>query len=308
MPSSLFDAMADLVGRHLATESARPLGVSPGSEGHLGTVLVVEDNEVNQLVAQGVLESLGYAVVLAGNGVEGVEAHRTHGDEFVAVLMDCQMPQMDGYAATRAIRSREQQGHHLPVIAMTASAIAGERERCLQAGMDDFLTKPIDVALLASTLRRWAGEGPSPRSHGAVPVPTGARDEAAPAASAAEAASAAVLDHGRLEELLDVDPGDPSMVLRFIDRFGIGAQQRLAELRQAHAAGDAEAQGRVAHGLKGTAANLGATALADACRMVEELGAAGQLADEALVAHVADELDHAVTALEDYAATLRRPG
>ncbi|WP_344941218.1 response regulator [Terrabacter ginsenosidimutans] len=308
MPSSLFDAMADLVGRHLATESARPLGVSPGSEGHLGTVLVVEDNEVNQLVAQGVLESLGYAVVLAGNGVEGVEAHRTHGDEFVAVLMDCQMPQMDGYAATRAIRSREQQGHHLPVIAMTASAIAGERERCLQAGMDDFLTKPIDVALLASTLRRWAGEGPSPRSHGAVPVPTGARDEAAAAASAAEAASAAVLDHGRLEELLDVDPGDPSMVLRFIDRFGIGAQQRLAELRQARAAGDAEAQGRVAHGLKGTAANLGATALADACRMVEELGAAGQLADEALVAHVADELDHAVTALEDYAATLRRPG
>jgi PAS domain S-box-containing protein len=308
MPSSLFDAMADLVGRHLATESVRPLGVSPGSEGHLGTVLVVEDNEVNQLVAQGVLESLGYAVVLAGNGVEGVEAHRTHGDEFVAVLMDCQMPQMDGYAATRAIRSREQQGHHLPVIAMTASAIAGERERCLQAGMDDFLTKPIDVALLASTLRRWAGEGPSPRSHGAVPVPTGARDEAAAAASAAEAASAAVLDHGRLEELLDVDPGDPSMVLRFIDRFGIGAQQRLAELRQARAAGDAEAQGRVAHGLKGTAANLGATALADACRMVEELGAAGQLADEALVAHVADELDHAVTALEDYAATLRRPG
>jgi len=95
------------------------------------------------------------------------------------------------------------------------------------------------------------------------------------------------------------------MLLRFIDRFGAGAQQRLVDLRDAHAAGDAEAQGRIAHGLKGTAANLGAVALADVCRRVEDLGAAGQLADEALVARVADEVDAAVTALEDYAAQLR---
>ncbi|WP_344254629.1 response regulator [Terrabacter carboxydivorans] len=344
MPSSLFDAMADVAGRALAndpawsagsghpTRSGGSVALPSGTEGRLGTVLVVEDNEVNQLVAQGVLESLGYAVVLAGNGVEGVEAHRSHGDDFVAVLMDCQMPQMDGYAATRAIRSREQPGHRLPVIAMTASAIAGERERCLQAGMDDFLTKPIDVALLASTLRRWTGgEGVSrtstvpsdgedvPVSRGASGADTGVDtdvDEGGQRGRGGDGAgdgrdvgdgrdTASVLDRSRLEELLDVDPGDPSMLLRFIDRFGAGARQRLDDLGEAHAAGDAEAQGRIAHSLKGTAANLGAVDLAEVCRRVEELGAAGQLADDALVTELGDAVDRAVSALEDYAARLR---
>ena len=318
MPSSLFDAMADVAGRHLAAETVRPVVASPGSDGHLGTVLVVEDNEVNQLVAQGVLESLGYAVVLAGNGVEGVEAHRAHGDDFVAVLMDCQMPQMDGYAATRAIREREQTGRRVPVIAMTASAIAGERERCLQAGMDDFLTKPIDVALLAATLRRWTGGEAGPRSRTAVgaatdatgaPEAPGAPDQAAsvdgPADGPEQGDGAGVLDHGRLEELLDLDPGDPSMLLRFIDRFGVGARQRVTELRDARASGDAGTQGRIAHALKGTAANLGATALAEVCLNIEDLGAAGQLADDALLSRLDEEADHAVTALEHYARSLR---
>ena len=300
MPSSLFDAMADVVGRQLATESLRPVLPPPGADGHLGTVLVVEDNEVNQLVAQGVLESLGYAVRLAGNGAEGVEAYRAQGDEFVAVLMDCQMPQMDGYAATRAIRAREAPGRRLPVIAMTASAIAGERERCLQAGMDDFLTKPIDVSLLASTLRRWTGtDSVLPSDVAASGADTG------PSAQAAPAVDAGVLDLRRLEELHELDPGDPSMLLRFIGRFGAGARQRIAEIREAARDGNAESQGRIAHSLKGTAANLGATVLADMCLQVEDLGAAGQLADEALVARVEDEVDRATRALEEYAAQLR---
>src|SRR6478736_2582768 len=292
MPSSLFDAMADVVGRQLSTESLRPVLPPRGADGHLGTVLVVEDNEVNQLVAQGVLESLGYAVRLAGNGVEGVEAYRAQGSELVAVLMDCQMPQMDGYAATRAIRAREAPGQRLPVIAMTASAIAGERERCLQAGMDDFLTKPIDVSLLASTLRRWTGTDAAPRS--------------AAAWGTGSAAGSEVLDLRRLDELRDLDPGDPSLLLRFIDRFRSGARQRLSDLVDARAEGDAEMQGRIAHGLKGTASNLGASALADLCHQIEDLGAAGRLADEALVARVEDEVDRAARALEEYAAALRR--
>src|SRR6478736_2809473 len=285
MPSSLFDAMADVVGRQLSAESLRPVLPPRGADGHLGTVLVVEDNEVNQLVAQGVLESLGYAVRLAGNGVEGVEAHRAQGSELVAVLMDCQMPQMDGYAATRAIRAREAPGQRLPVIAMTASAIAGERERCLQAGMDDFLTKPIDVSLLASTLRRWTGTDAAPRS--------------AAAWGTGSAAGSEVLDLRRLDELRDLDPGDPSLLLRFIDRFRSGARQRLSDLVDARAEGDAEMQGRIAHGLKGTASNLGASALADLCHQIEDLGAAGRLADEALVARVEDEVDRAARALEE---------
>ena len=302
MPSSLFDAMADVVGRQLSAESLRPVLPPRGADGHLGTVLVVEDNEVNQLVAQGVLQSLGYAVRLAGNGVEGVEAHRAQGSELVAVLMDCQMPQMDGYAATRAIRAREAPGQRLPVIAMTASAIAGERERCLQAGMDDFLTKPIDVSLLASTLRRWTGTDSAPRS--AAVRGTGSA-AAGPRSGSAPAVDDGVLDLRRLEELLDLDPGDPSMLLRFIGRFGAGSRQRVAEMREAGSDGNAEGQGRIGHALKGTAANLGAVVLADVCRQVEDLGAAGQLADEALVARVEDEVDRATRALEEFAAQLR---
>ena len=298
MPSALFDAMADVAGRHLVPEPvpARSVDAADAADGRLGTVLVVEDNEVNQLVAQGVLESLGYAVVLAGNGIEGVAAHRARSDDVVAVLMDCQMPQMDGYAATRAIRAQEEPGRRLPVIAMTASAIAGERERCLQAGMDDFLTKPVDVALLASTLQRWTGSGPVPRS----------RPATTPATSpATELDDLDVLDTGRLDELRDLEPGDPSLLLRFIDRFGTGARQRLADLAGARDEGDAHTQGRIAHGLKGTASNLGATVLADLCHEVERLGAAGELADEALVARVEDEIDRATRALEEYAAALR---
>jgi signal transduction histidine kinase/CheY-like chemotaxis protein/PAS domain-containing protein/HPt (histidine-containing phosphotransfer) domain-containing protein len=302
MPSALFDTMSDVAGRHLVADdavgvagvvAATTVVVPPGADGPLGTVLVVEDNEINQLVAKGILESLGYAVVLAGNGVEGVAAQRAHRHELAAVLMDCQMPQMDGYAATRAIRECAQTGRRVPVIAMTASAIAGERERCLQAGMDDFLTKPIDVALLASTLQRWTGG--ARRSRPQEPLTRAVPDASTPP----------VLDDRRLADLRDLEPGDPSLLLRFIDRFGDGARQRATDLRAAHSAGDAEGQGRIAHGLKGSASNLGATVLADVCKQVEDLGAAGRLADEALVARVEDEVDRATRALEGYAAGLR---
>ncbi|MEW1952560.1 response regulator [Terrabacter sp. NPDC080008] len=348
MPSGLFDAMSDVAGRHLASRG--PAGAGDGradgpgpaggervvvgvaplaatrTDGALGTVLVVEDNEVNQLVAQGVLESLGYTVRLAANGLEGVAAYRGHGADVVAVLMDCQMPRMDGYAATRAIRAHEPPGRRVPVIAMTASAIAGERERCLQAGMDDFLTKPIDVALLASTLQRWVPSGAvaSPAAtDGGRSVEGGSDGKAGPDGGAevdkavdtavdTEVVSEAgpevdpeVLDAARLAELRDLEPGDPSMLLRFIDRFGSGARQRLDDLRAAHRAGDAESQGRVAHGLKGSASNLGAVTLAAVCKQVEDLGSDGRLADDALMDRVAAEVDRATQALEAYGAALR---
>jgi hypothetical protein len=107
-------------------------------------ILVVEDNEVNQMVAVGLLENAGYAVDVVADGVAAVEAvHPGHG--YAAVLMDCRMPRLDGYGATRAIRASEPAGQRVPIIAMTASALESERERCLEAGMDDFLTKPVDA-------------------------------------------------------------------------------------------------------------------------------------------------------------------
>ncbi len=116
-------------------------------------MLVVEDGEINQLVATGILESLGYDVEIAGDGYEALDAlARTTYD---AVLMDVRMPNLDGYEATAEIRVREGDQRHTPIIAMTASAIEGDRERCLAAGMDDYLSKPVERAAVDAVLARW---------------------------------------------------------------------------------------------------------------------------------------------------------
>ena len=123
-----------------------------------GRVLVVEDNAINQLVARGLLDRLGFVSDLAGNGHEALAAlERT---AYAAVLMDCQMPEMDGYTATAEIRRREGTTRHLPIIAMTAGALAGDEERCLAAGMDAYLPKPIDSLQLEAVLARWVGGEP----------------------------------------------------------------------------------------------------------------------------------------------------
>jgi len=123
--------------------------------GGTGTVLVAEDNDVNQLVAVAMLEGLGYGADVAGDGRVALDlmAHR----HYDAVLMDCQMPEMDGYAATAELRRREAGGRRTPVIALTAGARTEDRDRCLAAGMDDHLTKPLMPAALGEALRRWIG-------------------------------------------------------------------------------------------------------------------------------------------------------
>ncbi len=125
-------------------EEPKPAGVR---------LLVAEDNPVNQLVAVRMLERLGYRADVAVNGVEAVDAlMRT---DYAAVLMDCQMPELDGYEATREIRRRQGPPRHTPVIAMTAGATQGDRERCIAAGMDDYISKPVRTADLRLILTKW---------------------------------------------------------------------------------------------------------------------------------------------------------
>ena len=120
----------------------------------LGRLLVTEDNATNQLVARAMLSKLGYRVDIAANGLEALAAlERT---SYAAVLMDCQMPEMDGYTATAAIRRSEiRSGHHTPIIAVTAGAFEGDQQRCLAAGMDDYISKPIKLIELEDMLNKW---------------------------------------------------------------------------------------------------------------------------------------------------------
>ncbi len=152
--SELFDCLITSLHQVSGVEKLEQaaLGQSEVRE-RLGTILLVEDNKVNQLVGTKVLESLGYASAIASNGLEGVRAFEE--GVYDAVLMDCQMPEMDGYEATAEIRRLEAGISHIPIIAMTAGAMEGDREKCIAAGMDDFLTKPVRLDAVSTALERW---------------------------------------------------------------------------------------------------------------------------------------------------------
>nr|WP_256473082.1 PAS domain S-box protein [Pseudarthrobacter sp. MDT3-26] len=164
--SELYDRLLRLRGGTQVAERLSARGVpEKQSIPSRGRVLVVEDNEVNQLVAREMVKRLGYLVDVVPDGAEAVSAIAAV--SYAAVLMDCHMPVMDGIEATRTIRKGEVTGH-LPIIAMTAGALDEDRERCLAAGMDDYLTKPVDSAALEATLDRWVP--PAPRLAGEAPA------------------------------------------------------------------------------------------------------------------------------------------
>jgi CheY-like chemotaxis protein len=157
-PSQLFDVLQTLLASRPARSKRRinREGSGPPAARHRwARILIVEDNAANLKVAVRMVERLGYRADVAGNGSEAL--HVLGQVRYDAVLMDCQMPEMDGYEATREIRRGEDGGRHLPIIAMTASAMAGDRERCLAAGMDDYISKPVKLHIVAAVLERWLG-------------------------------------------------------------------------------------------------------------------------------------------------------
>jgi CheY-like chemotaxis protein len=162
-PSQLFDVLQSLMASrpgHTKRRINRDGTGPPAARHRWARILVAEDNAANLKVAVRMVERLGYRADVAGNGSEALDAlDRVPYD---AVLMDCQMPEMDGYEATREIRKAERNGRHVPIIAMTASAMAGDRERCLAAGMDDYISKPVKLHIVAAVLERWLGPEKDP--------------------------------------------------------------------------------------------------------------------------------------------------
>ncbi|MGZ4457276.1 MAG: response regulator, partial [Nocardioides sp.] len=155
LPSRLLDLLATLGGRLDPAQVAAPAVPRPQPGVVRGRLLVAEDNPINQMVAEGVLRRLGYDLLIVENGAAAVAALADDPDGFDAILMDCQMPVMDGFDATRAVRAMRGDGGRIPIIAMTAATTAEERERCLEAGMDDFLSKPVVPDLIEAALDRW---------------------------------------------------------------------------------------------------------------------------------------------------------
>ena len=254
----LYDGLVEVMGEgrsarapHLVTRhSLRELRPPVAAQ-----VLVAEDNEVNQKVAVRILEKLGYRVEVADDGREALEAcARTRYD---AVLMDGQMPGMDGFEATRRIREREAGGRRLPIIAMTASAMKGDREKCLEAGMDDYVSKPVTPEDLERVLRRWVGTPAAPVEREAS-GPTAAGD---------------LLDEAIVGSLMSVDD-DGTLMDEVVATFLKIAPIRLTAIRKA-SKGNAEQLERTAHSFLGSCGNLGCRRMADLCARLEVLGRSG---------------------------------
>jgi CheY-like chemotaxis protein len=281
-------------------------------------VLLVEDNPVNLMVGQRLLGVLGADCDTASNGEEALL--RMSASRYDLVLMDCQMPVMDGYTATRRWREQESDagdGRHLPVIAMTANAMAGDRQKCLDAGMDDYLAKPVTRAELERCLHRWwlAGNAPAamPTRRAEQPAapampftlpPASAEPEAPPApapvtapASAADAVAEGSIDDEVLDELRAVLGAELDRLIRvFLD----DAPKQISALEAAAVASDFEALREHAHSLKSASANLGAMLLTAAAKRVELGARTGTLDRPAVeVAKIAWEFKRARDVLLD---------
>jgi two-component system sensor histidine kinase/response regulator len=226
--------------------------------GTRGNILLVEDNLINQQVALGILQIQGYSVTVVNNGREALDAHAQGG--FDLVLMDCHMPEMDGFEATREIRERERSsiGERVPIIALTANAMAQDREECLNAGMDDHLSKPFSMQTLQDMLDRWMPQAASKQS------------QAAQLAARATAKAAEVLDRQVLAQLGKVRTnGKPELLARVINLYLVESPKLIQKLKQAARAKDAPGIARSAHSLKSSSANVGAMVLSRYCADIE---------------------------------------
>jgi CheY-like chemotaxis protein len=308
-PSALFNVLVGIFTRQPIRVLPRKATEQSQFDATMGQhwplrILLAEDNATNQKLALTVLGRLGYRADVANNGLEALDALKRQ--VYDVVLMDMQMPEMDGLEATRHIRRELAEAQQPHVIAMTANAMQGDRELCLAAGMNDYVSKPIRMEELVRALsasRVIASETKQPPHQGSViasPQPTLAKQspahdegivshgvvggtlattttEAAPPPSALTAA-AVTLDPIVLKNLQAVMGGEFSNLAMLIDSFLEDAPKLLAELNQYVASGDAAGVRRVAHSLKSNGNDFGALTFSDLCKELEMLGKSGALA------------------------------
>jgi two-component system, sensor histidine kinase and response regulator len=242
-------------------------------------VLVAEDNAVNQKVTVHMLEKLGYRADAVANGLEALEALSRI--PYSAVLMDCRMPEMDGFEATKRIRQHEQRhGGRTRIIALTANAQEADRQRCLAAGMDDYVRKPVAIEELAAALTRPAGANGDEAA--AAPPPQREHDQ--------------VIDRAELTRRLG---GNAQLIQNLVRLFRTDCPRMLAEIQTAAAAGNAAALERTAHALKGCAGNFAAQRTVELARRLEMMGRDGDLLDApAACAELEQEIARLLPTLE----------
>lgn len=255
--STLFDAILEIRGFKRATQKTAGESYVDHDMFQGALVLLAEDNEANQMVASSLLARLGISLDIARNGVEAVRMADARA--YAAVLMDMQMPEMDGLEATRRIRANPRHAR-LPIIAMTANAMKSDMEACLQAGMNDFVSKPIDRAALLGALRRWIA--PRERPPGAV----GATPPEAPSDPKAPLPETPGVDIADTMRRLGIDFGS---LLPLYRRFHRALAGQVSAIREAVQAGQRDQASREAHALAGASGNLGMGALRERAKALE---------------------------------------
>ncbi len=252
--SLLFDTILEVFGKQPVTEW--PAGGVSEREAEAvekirgARILVAEDNEINQQVAREILETVGIIVEMAANGIEAVNA--VSESDFDAVLMDVQMPEMDGYEATGNIRS-DPRNKGLPIVAMTAHALTGDREKCLEEGMNDHVTKPIDIEELLTTLAKWVKPSRRP------PAPKKVRQEPPESCEAEDLPE--ILEGINIDSALRRLGGNKRLFKRLLMDFRRDFQNTAEEIEDAWNKGDMDVTRRLAHTIKGVAGTIGANGL-----------------------------------------------
>jgi two-component system sensor histidine kinase/response regulator len=273
----LWDAVTDALGRNhesfYTKKDSRP-GDPMAVSVIQGTVLLVEDNLVNQEVAKAMLSRLGLRFEIANNGKEAIDLVRDH--EFDLILMDCQMPIMDGYQATSIIRQQQKAGvRSVPIIALTANVTEGDRARCLNAGMDDYLSKPYSMVQLQQTIQRWLPFHEGTEETGIVEHIVNMPQETK---------NAPILNPGLLKQIRDLDAsGGNALVRKILEAFLETADENIRQLEQAFIENNADVLRRTAHALKSSSANVGAETLSELFKQLETLGKAGEIKGAALI-------------------------